>query len=100
MKSFLTAIRESQTRLIMSQLPINNLGEQKSEEDLGKACIQEKRDSEAGEDVTHRVHKKPRKLERHYCCSCRQENKVFGKDYTCTACGHSRCAVCLAGRSA
>jgi hypothetical protein len=86
----------------MSQLPINNLGKRKSEEDLGKAGIQEKIDSEAGEDGkwARMVHKKTRKIVRHYCCSCRLENKVFGEDRICTACGRGRCGECLAGPSA
>jgi hypothetical protein len=106
MKSFLTAIRESQTRLIMLQhllLPTNHLGKRKSEEDLGEKRRQEKRikDSKAEEDrkKADYVYKAPRmRVNNRYCCSC-LGIKIF-EGHTCTACGHERCCEYLVGHSA
>jgi hypothetical protein len=76
--------------------PNSTLGKRRSDEDLGKERIDEKR----GAKAAHYVRRPIRTRKRYYCCSC-DEDQGMEKDSTCSACGHRswRCAECLAARS-
>jgi hypothetical protein len=86
------------------QPPRNQLlGKRQSEEDLGKARVEEKKASKEEEDrrKEHWVRKEltSRVRREYYCCYC-DKRRDFAKDTPCRTCGHRswRCSECLAGR--
>jgi hypothetical protein len=76
--------------------PNSTLGKRRSDDDLGKQRIDEKR----GAKAAHYVPNKIRVRKRYYCCDCNEEQGME-KDTTCSTCGHRSwaCAECLATRS-
>jgi hypothetical protein len=78
------------------QLPKNPLGKRKSDEDLGRDRVQEKKDFKVDEDrkKANYVHRKPRMRVKQYCCTCQEIRKFLG--HICLTCEHKSCCECLA----